>query len=122
VRRVAELLSVDFMSTLSNQCRRKAETEGLVSLMNDTKWRQLCFAFSAFAKKPAWRTRDLLNGHLSDWDSEWFHHVGPDYCAIEWLEIDLRNCDDESITSVLRQVGASFEESEHYFRVIGYRK
>jgi hypothetical protein len=110
------------MSTLANQCRRKAEADGLVSLMNDTKWRELCFAFSAFEKKPAWRTRDLLNGHLSDWDCEWFHHVGPDYCSIEWLEIDPRDCDDESITTVLRQVGVPFEESEHYFRVIGYRK
>ena len=110
------------MSTLSNQCRRKAEAEGLVSLMNDTKWRELCFAFSAFEQKPAWRTRDLLTGHLSDWDCEWFHHVGPDYCSIEWLEIDPRDCDDDSITSLLRQVGVPFEASEHYFRVIGYRK
>lgn len=109
------------MSTLANQCRRKAETEGLVSLINDTKWRELCVAFSAFKKKPAWRTRDLLNGHLSDWDTEWYHHVGPHYCSIEWLEIDPRDCDDESITSVLRQVGVPFDESELYFRVIGYR-
>jgi hypothetical protein len=110
------------MSALSNECRRKAETQGLVSLMNDTKWRELCFAFVAFEKKPAWRTRDLLNGYLSDWDCDWFHHVGPDYCSIEWLEIDPRDCGDESIASVLRQVGVPFEESEDYFRVIGYRK
>jgi len=110
------------MSTLSKQCRRKAEMEGLVSLMNDTKWRELCLAFSLFEKKPAWRTRDLLNGHMSDWDSEWFHHVGPDYCAIEWLEIDPRACEKATVRSVLREVGAPFEESEHYFRVIGYTK
>jgi len=110
------------MSTLANQCRRKAEADGLVSLMNDTKWRELCFAFSEFQPTPAWRTRDFLNGYLSDWDSEWFHHVGPDYCSIEWLEIDTRNCDRDRIRSVLREGGVPFEESQQFFRVIGYRK
>jgi hypothetical protein len=110
------------MSPLANQCRRKAETEGLVSLMNDTKWRELCFAFSSFATNPAWRTRDLLNGHVSDWDCEWFHHVGPDYCSIEWLEIDPRDSDRDCVRSVLREIGAPFEEAEHFFRVIGYTK
>jgi len=110
------------MSALAKQCRRKAEADGLVSLMNDTKWRELCFTFSSFETKPAWRTLDLLNGHLSDWDCEWFHHVGPDYCSIEWLEIDPRACDRESVRAVLREVAAPFEESEQFFRVIGYAK
>jgi hypothetical protein len=110
------------MSPLANQCRRKAETHGLVSLMNDTKWREVCFAFNSFDTKPAWRTLDLLTGHLSDWDCEWFHHVGPHYCSIEWLEIDPRACDRESVRAALRKVGVPFEESEHYFRVIGYKK
>jgi hypothetical protein len=110
------------MSELSNQCRRTAERDGRVSLMNNTKWRELCFAFSAFGRTPAWRTLDFLTGHLSDWDSEWFHHVGPDYCSIEWLEIDPRNCEIESIRSVLRNIGAPYEESDGYIRVFGYGK
>jgi hypothetical protein len=108
---------------LANQCRRKAEKEGFVSLMNDTKWRELCYAFSAFKPRPpAWRTLDLLNGHHSDWDREWFHHVGPDYCSIEWLEIDPRDCDREKIRAVLQEVGVPFEESGNLFKVIGYKK
>ncbi len=110
------------MSTLSKLCRLKAEKDGLVSLMNDTKWRELCFAFSAFDETPAWRARDLLNGHVSDWDFEWFHHVGPDYCTIEWLEIDPSNCDEARITKVLHQVNVPFKQSDEYFRVIGYKK
>jgi len=100
---------------------RKAEKEGLASLMNDTKWRELCFAFAAFEKKPAWRTRDLLNGHVSQWDSEWFHHVGPDYCTIEWLEIDPRDCPGEEIKAVLLKVGAPHEIGD-FFKVVGYKK
>jgi hypothetical protein len=106
----------------AKQCRRKAESEGLVSLMNDTKWRELCFAFSSFHPKPAWRTRDLLNRHISDWDSDWFHHVGPHYCSIEWLEIDPRACERESIRAVLSKVGAPFQEFGQFFRVKGYTK
>lgn len=110
------------MSAPANQCRRKAEADGLVTLMNHTKWRELCYAFSGFDLPPRWRTRDLLNGYLSDWDREWFHHVGPDYCSIEWLEIDPADCDRESILAVLRTVSAPFEESDQYFRVLGYRR
>ena len=53
---------------LSRQCRQKTEEEGYASLMNNTKWKELCFAFAALEPHPTWRTRDLLNGHLSDWD------------------------------------------------------
>jgi hypothetical protein len=108
------------MSTLANQCRRKAESEGYASLMNDSKWRELCFAFSALPSPPAWRTRDFLNGHVSDWDREWFHQVGPDYCSIECMEIDPKDGDRESIRAVFLEVGAPFEVSRQYFRVIGY--
>jgi hypothetical protein len=110
------------MSSLAKQCRHKAQTDGLVSTMNDTKWRELCSAFSLFDVKPAWRTRDLLNGHVSDWYREWFHHVGPDYCSIEWLEIDPQRCDREKVRAVLCEVGAPLEESDKHFRVIGYTK
>ena len=109
------------MSPLSNQCRRKAEERGFASVMNDTKWRELCSAFAAFEKKPAWRTRDLLNGYVSQWDTEWCHHIGPNYCSIEWLEIDARECAKEKIRAVLEQVGAPFEDSV-YLKVFGYRR
>jgi hypothetical protein len=118
-----QFLAADSSSlALANQCRRKAESEGLVSLMNDTKWKELCFAFSNFPQRPAWRTRDLLNGYLSAWDSEWSYHVGPDYCTIEWLQVDPKDCERASIHTVLSQVGAPFDESIPYFKVYGYRK
>lgn len=109
------------MSTTAEKCRHKAEARGLGSFMNDTKWRELCYAFSSFAPTPAWRTYDLLTEYLSTWDREWFYHVGPDYCSIEWLEIDPSGHDRDTIRAVLREVGAPFEESEQFLRVIGYR-
>lgn len=110
------------MSLLTKQCRRKAEADGLVSLMNDTKWREMCLAFSSFEPKPAWRTLDLLNGYLSDWDRDWFHHVGPEYCSIQWLEIDSGVCDAESVKTVLSGLGVPFEKVGGFFRILGYRK
>jgi hypothetical protein len=110
------------MSPLANQCRAKAEEGGFASLMNDTKWRELCMALATFEKKPAWRTRDLLTGYVSSWDSDWYHHVGPDYCSIEWLEIERGANPKEEIRSVLQSVGAPFEETDSCFRVMGYRK
>src|SRR5688572_28691890 len=109
------------MSLLAKQCRTRAEPKGLAGLMNDTKWRELCFAFAAFEKKPAWRTGDLLTGHVSAWDTEWFHHVGPHYCAIELLDIDSRDNPKEKIREVLEHVGVPFEEASD-FRVLGYKR
>ena len=109
------------MNPLSAQCVRKAEQLGYASLMNDTKWRELCFAFSDFKETPAWRTYDFLNNYLSGWDREWFYHVGPDYCTIEWLEIDPGKSSISEIRHVLKTVGVPFEESG-YFKIFGYKK
>jgi hypothetical protein len=109
------------MSALAKQCRAKAEERGYASLMNDTKWRELCLGFSTFEKKPAWRTRDLINGYVSSWDTDWYHHVGPDYCSIEWLEIDARDCPKERITELLKTVGAPFEDGAT-LKVLGYKR
>ena len=109
------------MSSLSAQCVRKAEQFGYASLMNDTKWRELCFAFATFEEKPAWRTYDFLTNHVSGWDKDWFYHVGPDYCTIEWLEINPEKCSASKIRDVLKTVGVCFEEAG-YFKIFGYRQ
>ena len=110
------------MGRLSRECRQKAERDGYSSCMNNTKWREVCFTFARFdGRLPAWRTRDLLNGHLSEWDTEWFHHVGPDYCSIEWLELDPRAASRDSIRELLQEVNVPFEEGE-YLKVFGYMK
>ncbi|MBI5381158.1 MAG: hypothetical protein HZA31_04595 [Opitutae bacterium] len=109
------------MRPLAKQCRSKAAAEGYVSLMNDTKWREICFAFAAFEQRPAWRTRDFLNGHISDWDSEWYHHIGPNYCSIEWLEIDARDCPKAKISEALRTIGVPHEDGE-FMKILGYKK
>ena len=89
--------------------------------MNDTKWREISFAFSAFAKGPAWRTRDFLTGYLSAWDHDWFYHVGPDYCSIEWMEIDPKGCNTSDIRNVLQTVGVPYEEAD-FLKIFAYKK
>ena len=89
--------------------------------MNNTKWRELCLAFYECAPKPAWRAKDLLNSYLSEWDKEWFYHVGPDYCSIEWLEIDPQGLEESQMKKILETVGVTYEETDGLFRVIGYK-
>lgn len=64
----------------------------------------------------------FLNGYLSEWDGDWFHHVGPEYCCIEWLEIDPMGLDREFLREVVCKVGAPFEDLERFLRVIGYKR
>lgn len=106
--------------SLSKQCVKKAEEEDYASLMNDTKWRELCLAFHSLEEATSWRTHDFINGYLSQWDRDWFHHVGPDYVSIEWLEINCENCAASKIRHILLTLGVSFEEAEH-FKVFGYK-
>lgn len=108
-------------SALAAKCRNKAEREGYSSQMNDTKWRELCLAISQYEVTPAWRAKDFLTGHLSLWDREWFYHVGPDYCTIEWLEIDPLKCPEGQIKDTLEAIGVPFEK-ENYFRITAYKK
>ena len=107
--------------SVAKKCTKKAEEDGYACFMNDTKWKELCYAFAAWDNKPAWRARDFLTGYLSPWDREWFYHVGPNYCSIEWLEIDPRDCSTVKIRDILRSVGIPFEESE-YLKIFGYKK
>ncbi len=102
---------------------RSAERQGLVSAMNATKWREATEAMRVLSGgPPRFRIKDIDAAGPGGWDREWFHHVGPDYCSIEWLEIDPRDCDRESIRMILSEIGAPYEEAGQFFRVIGYKK
>ena len=75
----------------ADKVRCLASERGLTSLMNDTKWREVCEAFRHWpGGPPRYRVRDVLapEGYVSDWDREWYHHPRP-YVSIHWLEVEL---------------------------------
>lgn len=91
--------------------------------MNDTKWEELRLAmYNLGNKSPKWRTKDVENGYLSDWDEEWYYHfkVGG-YKTIEHVEIKVS--DDEMrnlVRNALVKIHVPGCETKKGFIVIGY--
>ncbi len=93
--------------------------------MNDTKWREIRNAMCRLAEyRPRWRTLDVENGHLSDWDGDWYYHFElGGYKTIERLEIKI---DSEEMRERVRQILVSIHvpgrETEEGFMVLGYTR
>jgi hypothetical protein len=90
--------------------------------MNDTKWDELREAMHGLhALKPRWRTRDVDNGYLSEWDRDWFYHFRTGrYASIEWVEIAVET--DEQRAAVLAElirVNVPGEAIPSGYRVVG---
>lgn len=114
------------------------QKEGMVSLMNATKWRELALALQGFkGSGPKVRTKYLMDEgsgtgfcHL-DW--EWVKKG--DTITIEWLEIDpinktfrgllvsdLEEDCREFIFNTLKKVGVPFSMEGPYFKIWGHVK
>jgi len=101
---------------------RKIATErGLVSYMNDTKWREVCEGFCHWPQTPRFRVHDLLaaDGYLSEWDREWYYHPLP-YVSIQWLEVELRDEQVAAGVELCKRVGAAVERSPVGLRIWGW--
>jgi hypothetical protein len=64
------------------------------------------------------------NGHISEWDREWFHHFrSGGYKFIQWVEIAVDT--DEQRAAVLAElvrIHVPSERTESGYRVFGYVK
>lgn len=94
-------------------------------LMNDTKWDELRRAMYELGDlAPRWRTRDVENGYLSEWDREWFHHFHEGgYRFIQWVEIAVDTFEQSAaVLAELVRIHVPGERTERGYRVIGYVK
>lgn len=93
-----------------------------VSLMNNTKWEEIRLAMHSLAVHPEWRTKDLVNGYISDWDSEWFYHLKlGGYKTIEWLEIRYINHEQkENIVKELSKISVPLQANEETLKIYGF--
>ena len=92
-------------------------------LMNDTKWDELRLAMYALGPlSPRWRTLDVENGYLSDWDGEWFYHFrNGGYKFIKWVEIAIATPEQRhTVLTELAKVHVPGHCTETGFRVLGY--
>jgi hypothetical protein len=92
-------------------------------LMNDTKWDELRRAMHGLhALKPRWRTLDVENGYLSEWDRDWFYHFrSGGYATVQWVEIAVDT--DEQRAAVLAElvrIHIPGEATAFGYRVFGY--
>ncbi len=91
--------------------------------MNDTKWDELRLAmYSLNQLAPRWRTYDVENGYVSNWDREWYYHFRQGgYRTIEWIEIEIvSDRQRELVLDRLRQVHVPGEASDRGFLVFGH--
>ena len=94
------------------------------SLMNNTKWEEIRLAMLKYPSATVWRTKDICNGYLSNWDGEWFYHFKlGGYDNIEWLEIKVD--DDKSkneVVNILREIHVPGEVLINSIKIYGYKK
>jgi hypothetical protein len=91
--------------------------------MNETKWEELRLEmFRIGPPAPAWRTKDVESGYVSEWDREWFYHFRLDgYRTIEWVEIKAETVEEElAILEILKKIHVPGTKTENGFKVLGY--
>lgn len=105
----------------ARKVRRIASERGLVSHMNETKWREVCQAFYRSKPSPRYRIRDLLAapGYVSEWDREWYYHPRP-YVSIHWLEIELSADAVAHALALCKRCGAAVEVGGAGLRIWGW--
>ncbi|MHC1681586.1 MAG: DUF6678 family protein [Clostridiaceae bacterium] len=97
--------------------------EGYQELMNNTKWEEIRLAMCNYPNEIQWRTKDIENGYISNWDSEWFYHFkAGGYKTIEWLEIRVNNIIKNDIVNILRKIHVVGDVLNNSIKVYGYKK
>lgn len=113
------------------------EREGLASLMNDTKWRNLVFALEHHWEGPRWRVKRLTAAEPDPFHGAYEPHLyGMDWRGVEWLDLDPTVTGSKgkllpervianhtpAIVRVLRSVHAPYSREGDLIRVWGYAR
>jgi hypothetical protein len=99
--------------------RALVERRGLVAVLNDTKWRELCMAmYTRTEKSPRFQILDLLGKEPAAWNGEWYHYPYP-YFSIEWMDIDPKGQIDD-VLAILKRFSIPYSRNGEFLRVWGY--
>lgn len=96
---------------------------GKSPLLNNTKWDELRLAMYGLGElSPRWRTRDIENGYVSEWDAEWFYHFpAGGYETIGWVEIEVTSDEQRRrVLAELRRIHLPGRELKHGYLIHGY--
>ena len=106
---------------------------GLAGAANNTKWNELItFMRQHVEWRPSYRFK-WINGHISKWDVEWWHHLPFPMVGVEWFDIGLhqeirrgrlvkKEIIDHSpwILEKLKEIGFEYEVSGDVVRIFAY--
>lgn len=93
------------------------------SVCNDTKWLELRACVLSFETEewPEFRSKCLVNGYVSAWDSEWYYHFDEGgFKDIEWFELRLKQPENEEIVCGILKIGLVGERRGDAIRIYGY--
>jgi len=93
--------------------------EGLMSVMNDTKWREAIEVLSRVVGYPKFRVKCIRDEEPPEnfWDGSFPHHVPP-YKTIGWLEVVYM----EELAQAFGSAGIPFIHSGDVIRIRGYTR
>jgi hypothetical protein len=95
----------------------------LLSVANDTKWRELRIAMLDLdsTERPSFRCMDVETGHLGECDSEWFYHwLAGGWQWMEWVELLVAPQQRDTVRAILAKIRFAGEETAEGFRIYGY--
>lgn len=95
----------------------------LARLMNNTKWEEIRLGMYELGDlSPKWRTKDVENQYICEWDGGWFYHFrNGGYECIEWLEIATTSPEQAAVVeAVLHRIRVPGERIGSIFRIFGY--
>ncbi len=121
----------------AQKLRGVAVRRGLASMANNTKWDELLTVMRGIDRTtwvPENRFKLIVSDHISDWDSEWQHHLPYPFMSVEWLDLTTRSYRNIErlprrveeanhttwVTEVLSSIGLDFLVGRHMVRVFGY--
>ena len=72
-------------------------------------------------QRPRFRSKCTTNGHVSDWDHEWFHHFADGgFADIEWIELSNMPTTSDQFWAELLTIGFCGEHVDTMVRLFGF--
>ena len=119
----------------AERLERYIQREQLVSVMNDTKWRELQSAMVGVRPaQPRYRVKPVQSSEPSGWERDWATHLGL-FESIEWVDVDpihrerrgrlvtdLEHDMTDQVADLLGERSIPYELHPDYIRIHGYRR
>ena len=73
--------------------------------------------------RPQFRSKCIANGHISDWDGEWYYHfLAGGYDDVEWFELRGNALRSSEILKDIVEIGFVGDLNDGTLRLYGYAK